>query len=94
MEEKDAEVILGSLRVEVALSAGGSPAVESLNADGKNELDSGFHLASVECSLEQAELDSSSVEHAVEIHCLVSRGAVACGMVVEVAITIAQKRTH
>ncbi len=86
VDEKDPQIVFRRCRIECALAAGRAPAIEGLGADSQDELDCSFDLASVQRRLEKPELDSPSEEHAVEIECLVSRLAIACGAIVEVAI--------
>lgn len=68
VDQEDWKVEFRALRIELSFAAGRSSAVQGFGADREDELDCGFDFACVEGSLEQAELDGASVEHAVEVH--------------------------
>lgn len=61
VEQKDAEVVPGALRVEAPLAAGGGPAVQGLGGHGQDQLDVGSDLACVERPFEPAELHGAPV---------------------------------
>ena len=67
MEQKDPEVILGALRIEVPLAAGCGSAVERLGGDTQAELQVGFDLSGMQGRLKPAELHRAPVPDVVQV---------------------------
>ena len=86
MEQKDPEVILGALWIEVPLAAGCGSAVERLGSDTQTELQVGFDLSSMQGCLEPSELHRAPIPDVVQIHSVVAGVVVMLGLVVVVAV--------
>lgn len=87
VEQEDPEVVLGALRIEVPLAAGGGPAVERLGGDGEAELQVGLDPSRVEGRLEPAELHRAPVPDVVQVDPVVAAVVVVLGLAVVVAMT-------
>jgi hypothetical protein len=61
VQQKDPEVVLGALGIELPLAAAGGPAAERFGGHRKTELDVGFDLAGMKCAFEPAKLDRASI---------------------------------
>ena len=86
MKQKDAEVVLGALGIEVPLAAGCGSTVEGLGGDAQAELQVGFDLSGMQGRLEPAELHRAPVPDVVQIHSVVAGVVVMLGLVVVVAV--------